>query len=362
MATPSRSRSRRSRAVRWDYLLAGTLVVVLMAGVGYFLWKDYKGKETKSHVITVPPRPNPSAKQRLEQTVMAIKEPPAPEPAKEQTKPTTKEPSKVVDEESRPLYEEHFSGKEPPPPPMPPRRKVVPPRTGEPSVAVAVVIDDLGFHAHVSKAIARLPADITLAILPYGPSSREVAEIGHKVGKEIILHQPMEPVEYPRIHPGNGAIITGMGDGEIQTIVKQNLDYFPEAVGINNHMGSRITTQVAAMDSVMKVLRTRGLFFLDSRTSQRSVAFDRALAAGIPAASRQVFIDNVQRADVILSQLNQLEKTGRQHGGAIGIGHPYPETLQALEQWLPGLAGRQIRVVRVSHFLSHNKNGSGKSP
>ncbi|MBF0191290.1 MAG: divergent polysaccharide deacetylase family protein [Magnetococcales bacterium] len=235
----------------------------------------------------------------------------------------------------------------PTPPPAQQRRE---------GARVAVVIDDLGYNVPVSLAIARLPHAITLAILPGGEVSRQVATIGKSTHKEIILHQPMEPMGYPRIKPGPGALLMGMGADEIRPVLKHNLDKFPEAIGINNHMGSRITQYRPAMDTVMELLKERGLFFLDSRTSQTSVAFARAKTNGVPAARRDVFLDNIQRVSAIEARLAELEHIARVTGHAIGIGHPYRETLTALQHWLPAATKRGIRIEGISHFLTPGEN------
>ncbi|MBF0270912.1 MAG: divergent polysaccharide deacetylase family protein [Magnetococcales bacterium] len=241
------------------------------------------------------------------------------------------------------------------PPPQPAQQK----REG---ARVAVVIDDLGYNVPVSLAIARLPHAVTLAILPGGDGSRQVATIGKSTHKDIILHQPMEPMGYPRIKPGPGALLMGMGADEIRPVLKHNLDKFPEAIGINNHMGSRITQYRPAMDTVMEVLKERGLFFLDSRTSQTSVAFARAKNIGIPAARRDVFLDNIQRVSAIEARLAELEHIARVTGQAIGIGHPYRETLTALQHWLPAATKRGIQVEGLSHFLTPGESRPRTAP
>ncbi|MBF0214879.1 MAG: divergent polysaccharide deacetylase family protein, partial [Magnetococcales bacterium] len=216
---------------------------------------------------------------------------------------------------------------------------------------VAIVIDDLGYNVPVSLAIARLPYAVTLAILPGGDAARQVAVIGKESHKEVILHQPMEPLGYPRTKPGPGALLMGMGADEIRSVLVRNLEKFPEAIGINNHMGSRITQYRPAMDAVMEILKERGLFFLDSRTSQTSVGYARAKVAGIPAARRDVFLDNVPKVSAIEARLAELEHVARVTGRAIGIGHPYRETLTALQHWLPAATKRGIQVEGISRFL-----------
>ncbi|MBF0623701.1 MAG: divergent polysaccharide deacetylase family protein [Magnetococcales bacterium] len=216
---------------------------------------------------------------------------------------------------------------------------------------VAVIIDDLGFNGSVSTAIARLPADITLAILPGGQSSRQVVALGLATHKELMLHQPMEPTGFPRINPGPGALLMGMETSEVGRVLTKNLAAFPEVVGINNHMGSRLTVHQPTMAAVMKVLAARGLYFVDSRTATRTVAYHEAIRQGVPRARRDVFIDNDPQVSAILHQLAQLEKVAHKQGGAIGIGHPYPATLKALQSWIPQAEARNIRIVRASRLL-----------
>ncbi len=217
--------------------------------------------------------------------------------------------------------------------------------------SLAIIIDDLGYDWPHSKAIAELPADVTLAILPKVPFSRDVARLGKKLGKEMLLHQPMEPIRYPHTSPGPGAMLAHMESERLQSVLRDNLANMPEVVGINNHMGSRLTERAAAMDATMQVLLDKQLFFIDSRTSDNSVAAERAAAHQVPSAVRDVFLDNVAEEGAILRQLHRLERLALSHGEVIGIGHPYRATVAALQQWLPTLPGKGIRVQRVSRFL-----------
>ncbi|MBF0139843.1 MAG: divergent polysaccharide deacetylase family protein [Magnetococcales bacterium] len=216
---------------------------------------------------------------------------------------------------------------------------------------IAMVIDDLGFNKPLSKAIALLPYDITLAVLPGGGFSKEVAQLAETQGKELILHQPMQPIGYPGIKPGPGALFTGMSESQIDEILANNFREFPQAKGLNNHMGSLLTDDTQAMDAVMRYLKPRGLFFLDSRTSNRSVGYSRARALGIPATQRDVFIDNAPNKVATLKKLAELVTIAKQFGQAVGIGHPYQTTLEALRDWLPTLKGHNIEVARLSHIL-----------
>ncbi|MBF0110716.1 MAG: divergent polysaccharide deacetylase family protein [Magnetococcales bacterium] len=251
------------------------------------------------------------------------------------------------------LYEEELPTVEPPPEKHD-QRSVPLATTWKQSSGprIALVIDDLGYNRPISKAIVLLPADLTLAVLPGGGSSKEVAEMARASGRELILHQPMQPQGYPGIDPGPGALFSSMSEDRIQEILKENFKLFPNAIGLNNHMGSHLTNDSRVMDAVMRFLKPRGLIFFDSRTSARSVAESRARAMDIPTARRDVFIDNVQDKQAILKRLEELVTIAKSHGRSIGIGHPHQATLDALRDWLPSLRGKGIELARLSHFLT----------
>lgn len=198
---------------------------------------------------------------------------------------------------------------------------------------MVVVIDDIGDHAVLARKLMDLPFPVTLAILPNRPHTRSVEALAVERGVEVILHQPMQPTSYPRINPGPGAIFTDMDAPRIERIVAANLAQVPHVVGINNHMGSALTSDVAGMDAVMVVLRARGLFFMDSVTSPKSAAVDAARRAGIHYYRRSVFLDNVRNVRLILGQLKAAERHALRTGRAIAIGHPYSETYEALRLW-----------------------------
>ncbi|MEO5377180.1 MAG: divergent polysaccharide deacetylase family protein [Magnetococcus sp. DMHC-6] len=299
---------------------------------------------------------------------------PLPPPkASRPAQPSKPEPPPSAENSSGLLYEEHFSAS-----PDQEEEADSSPTTGDSfdhkdkrisqfkpnkgPIPIVIVIDDLGYNGPISKGITELPVQITLAVLPAGQFSRQITKLGISLGKEVILHQPMEPVGYPKITPGPQALLNNMSSEQREDVLRKNLAQFPEVVGLNNHMGSRLTNNVEAMDQVMVTLKKKGLYFIDSRTIPKSVAFNRALSAGIPAYHRDVFIDNVHQEGAILRQLQTLETYARKHNGALGIGHPYPETLNALRHWLPGLKERGFVIQPASVFLSANGKRTKATP
>ena len=168
----------------------------------------------------------------------------------------------------------------------------------------------------------------------------------------------MEPVDFPEEHPGPGALFIAMTGEEIDRQLEENLDSVPGAVGVNNHMGSRLTADSRAMESLMEELKERGLFFLDSRTSPRSLAFETAYRFNIPAASRDIFIDAHDDAEFIRGQVAKLIGRAREKGRAIGIGHPYGNPLAVLEDMKGELLDSGIEWVPVSQLLLQSFEGS----
>lgn len=198
---------------------------------------------------------------------------------------------------------------------------------------MVIVVDDLGDHPVLAKSLTELPFPITMAILPNRPRTRYVASLAAECRLEVILHQPMQPGSYPRVNPGPGALFTDMDAERVKTQLTENLAQLPTVVGINNHMGSAFTEDAAGMAAVMEVLQAKGLFFLDSVTSAKSVASEAARSAGVPLYRRAVFLDNVRNVRTILGQLKLAERLALKRGRAIAIGHPYGETLEALRAW-----------------------------
>lgn len=217
---------------------------------------------------------------------------------------------------------------------------------------IAIVIDDFGYAGAASvRGFLEMDAPITISILPGTPRATEIAEAAGRAGKEVLVHVPMEPLGYPDTDPGQGALLLEHTHREIALLLNAAIDEFPAAVGVNNHMGSAFTTDRARMRTVMGVLKGRGLFFLDSMTTPQSTGFAEAERAGLSVARNNMFIDS--RLDElgtvdVARQLAELEAIAKRRGGAVGIGHPRPETLAALRRYLPGAAERGLELVSVS--------------
>lgn len=225
------------------------------------------------------------------------------------------------------------------------------PSPAAPSLArarIAIVIDDLGNDREALERIARWPYRVAGAVLPVLPDSGDAARRLAASGKEVLLHLPMEPDGYPRVKPGPGVVLRSDSDERIQKTVAEDLDSVPGAVGVNNHMGSAATADPRVMRAVVRVLSERGLFLLDSRTSEATVARRIADEASLPAVSRRVFLDAVETPDGVEKAFRELIRKARTDGPALAIGHPHPATLALLERELPRLAGENVELVTVT--------------
>ena len=226
-------------------------------------------------------------------------------------------------------------------------------RTGaepESGPRLAIIIDDLGSDLAPAEALLKIRYPLTLSILPGQPHSKEIADEAFRRGDQVMLHLPME-FEGNSAKPEAIELRVGMGAGEVDRLLGQMLEAVPHAAGINNHEGSRATTDPALMADVMAVLRQRNLFFIDSRTTAATVAYDAARQAGVRAASRKVFLDDVETREAILGQIELAERDAAKEGSAIAIGHPHPATIAALEQALPQLKARGVRLVFASALV-----------
>ena len=222
------------------------------------------------------------------------------------------------------------------------------PATGIP--AVAIVIDDLGLdHVRTARSLD-LDRNVTMAFMTYAEDLPQWLGRARAGRHELLVHVPMQP-EAANIDPGPNALTVGLSEGEILARLRWGLDRMEGYVGANNHMGSRFTEDAAGMRVVLEELRSRGMLFLDSRTTGRSACAAVAATVGLPFASRNVFLDNDTSAAAVRAQIVVLEQVARKHGTAIGIGHPHDGTLTALAEWLPIAAERGIAVVPLTSAM-----------
>ena len=224
---------------------------------------------------------------------------------------------------------------------------------------VTIIMDDLGRSALTAEVLVSFPEQVTFAVLPGEPHAVQVAEIAHAAGHEVMLHVPMEPQGYPAVNPGDDALFVAQSDAEIRHRFDLLLASVPYVTGTNNHMGSRFTEDARALSPVMESLRERGLFFIDSRTTGQSKVTEVAHRFGVPTMNRDVFLDNVAEVSAIVREIKRLQSKARSQGTAIGICHPYPETLEALRRELPEMRDQGITVVPVSVLLQKQASISG---
>jgi polysaccharide deacetylase 2 family uncharacterized protein YibQ len=215
---------------------------------------------------------------------------------------------------------------------------------------LAIVLDDAGSSEEVIGEVERLPRAVAVAVLPNAPFSAQVARALGAQGREILLHMPMQPLTDHGPGPGSGAVEVGLSPDAIRSRVEEALRVVSDARGVNNHMGSRATADVTTMRDVMAVLKGRGLFFLDSRTTSDTVAERVARESGVPALHRDVFLDVVIEPDAIRRALEHAVARARSQGSALAIGHVHPLTIQLLAAELPRLAS-EVRLVRPSQLL-----------
>lgn len=217
---------------------------------------------------------------------------------------------------------------------------------------VGIIIDDLGYDSSLANAFIRLDLPLTFSVLPFTPNTGLIAQKARKEGREIMLHLPMEPISYPDVNPGDGVLMVSMDKEMILEILNRDLSQIPFIAGVNNHMGSRFTESEKKMMIVLTELKRRGLYFIDSRTSGGSVAFEVAKRMALRTASRDIFLDNDLSENGLKIQMERLLSLARYKGWAICIGHPHKETLKLLKRYQSTLKNN-AQVVPVSNLVSY---------
>lgn len=230
------------------------------------------------------------------------------------------------------------------------RYAVAPPAAMRGRPRIAIVIDDLGMDRRRTERTIALKGPLTLSFLAYADDLPRLTEAAHRAGHELLVHVPMEPISRAEDMGPNGLAVA-LSHDELLRRLRWDLDRFNGYVGINNHMGSRFTSDTPAMTAIMAELKARGLLFIDSRTIASTVAAEVAQRLGVPNASRDVFLDNESDATAVGERLAVLEATARRHGSAIAIGHPHDGTLAELALWLDKLDSKGLVLVPVSTIV-----------
>ncbi len=217
---------------------------------------------------------------------------------------------------------------------------------------VAIIIDDMGYRKAIGEQFLKLDMELSFSFLPFGPHTEELSKKARQLGRDILLHLPMEPND-SKWDPGPGALMLSMDKKTIQKIFKKDLAEVPMAIGVNNHMGSRFTSNPKAMRIFLEQVRAKDLFFLDSLTTSKSVGFSTAEAMGIKTLKRDVFLDNDHDRKKIITQLELLIKIAEKRGRAIGIGHPGRETLEAVTEFGNRLNSR-VSLVGLHELMTND--------
>ncbi|KAF9116545.1 hypothetical protein BGX30_005922 [Mortierella sp. GBA39] len=191
----------------------------------------------------------------------------------------------------------------------------------KPDKKVAIIIDDFGNGQGGTEEMLSLPIKLTVAIMPFLPTSKTDAELAHKQGHDVIVHMPMEPKQGNPKWLGPGAITSNMSNEEIRQRVEEAIDNVPYAVGMNNHMGSKITGDERIMSIVLEVCRERGLFFVDSKTNYHSVVGKLAVQMGMPPVANNIFLDDRHTVSHVSKQMKAVETWASEHQNCVTIGH-----------------------------------------
>ena len=242
-------------------------------------------------------------------------------------------------------------------------KKVVPAKRPAPVVAlpavpvkgsgkIAFIIDDWGYTTHNCHFLEEISLPVTVSVLPSLAHTQDIIDCAYRNGKEIMLHLPLEPQNNTDEYPPDYIIKTSMGDKKMERIVNNVLDRMPHIVGVNNHMGSKATEDERTMAIVFTQLKKRGLFFVDSKVTAKSICWPLARKMGIPFTQRDIFLDNKNDREHITEQLNQLVQKAQKRGVAVAIGHDRELTLQVLKENIPLLKAQGYKIVTVKELIN----------
>ncbi|WP_371932675.1 divergent polysaccharide deacetylase family protein [Bacillus carboniphilus] len=220
----------------------------------------------------------------------------------------------------------------------------------------AIVIDDLGNNMKGTEEMLKLPVSLTVAIMPFMPSTLKDAKTAHRYGHEVIIHMPMEPNSGKVSWLGPGAITTSLSDQEIRSRVRKAIDQVPHAVGMNHHMGSKATANKRVMRIVLEECKKNGLYYLDSKTTSKSVISEVASELGVPYLENKLFFDHLYTKSHITKQANLLEKRLQTEKDLVAIGHvgiSGPVMVSVLKQFLPKYKKKATPVLLSELLPEH---------
>ncbi|MCW2244695.1 polysaccharide deacetylase 2 family uncharacterized protein YibQ [Azospirillum fermentarium] len=225
---------------------------------------------------------------------------------------------------------------------------------------IAIVIADMGLSGVTTmNGLQKLPAAVTLSFVPYAERLDSWIERARTKGHEVMMSIPMEPVSFPRDDPGPNALLSGMSLDRLIERLNTSLGKGIGYVGITTTTGSKFTTKAEVMTPVIDAVKQRGLLFLDAKVAPRSVGASMAEAAGVPRAWVDKVIDRDLARGSIDDQLKELETIARTQGAAVGLGFPYPSTIERINLWVTGLQDRGIALVPVSAVVNMQKGNGG---
>jgi polysaccharide deacetylase 2 family uncharacterized protein YibQ len=308
------------------YAALAFLTVIGLAVVGYLLFAPKKGSQ---------PPPQATAPVTSAPTIQPLPPLPPPVPPAHSTLPTDQKKPESGYPADIPVIEEKK-----------PRTTPVS-GTGQ----LAIIIDDMGTSLHEARTLAGIGVPLTFSIIPGLRSYREVAAFAASKDIEIMIHIPMQSKGWPGQRLESNGLLVSMTDSEISGHLEEYLRTLPRAAGANNHMGSEFSEHEDKMRVVLESLQGKGLFFVDSVTSPKSVGVRLARELGMKSGRRNVFLDNEQNGSYIRGQLSQAVRLAKKNGAAIAICHPHPATIQALAAVLPGLAKQGVALVPVSRVV-----------
>lgn len=216
---------------------------------------------------------------------------------------------------------------------------------------LAVIVDDCGYDMSSVRTLLNTGLPLNFAVLPYKPYSSDVLEMIKSDGRVAMLHLPMEPVDRSAMSEGSSTICTDMSKDKILELTRKAINSLPGVSGVNNHQGSKATADSATMTTVLQELRNQDLFFVDSRTSSKSVARDKAVAMGVPTARNDIFLDNSSDVQAIRKQIYKAMDIAEKNGSAIAICHARPNTAKAWSMYVEEIKNTGIELVPITDLL-----------